>query len=220
MTVVIGEVHHGAAGVFSGLCDRFANAAACCDHDVIGDFEVSNDAGLSAKDDVFAGFDGTCDTCLRDDDIIGADINIVADLNVDMFLPLFPLKWLEVQGLGESTLGDDVREAAAEAGVQVQADKEPDRNRFIRSDQYSFIRRGVPALAFKFGYVPGEVEEKIFRAWYHDRYHAPSDDAKQPVDLAAAARFNDILERLAARVADAAERPRWKSDSFFRRFAQ
>ncbi len=146
--------------------------------------------------------------------------NIVADLNMDMFLPLFPLKWLEVQGLGESTLGDEVRGIAAETGVQVQADKEPDRNRFIRSDQYSFIRKGVPALAFKFGYVPGDAEEKIFRAWYHDRYHAPSDDAKQPVDVAAAAQFNAILERLAAHVADAAERPRWKSDSFFRRFAQ
>lgn len=146
--------------------------------------------------------------------------NIVADLNMDMFLPLFPLKQLEVQGLGESTLGDLVREAAAEAGVQVQADKEPDRNRFIRSDQYSFIRRGVPSLAFKFGYVPGDPEEKVFRAWYHDRYHAPSDDAKQPVNVAAAAQFNDILERLAGRVADAAERPRWKSESFFRRFAQ
>jgi Zn-dependent M28 family amino/carboxypeptidase len=146
--------------------------------------------------------------------------NIVADLNMDMFLPLFPLKWLEVQGLGESTLGDDVREVAAQAGVQVQADKEPDRNRFIRSDQYSFIRRGVPALAFKFGYLPGDPEEKIFRAWYHDRYHAPSDDARQSVDAAAAAQFNNILEKLALRVADAPERPRWKPDSFFRRFAQ
>src|SRR5205807_1376424 len=28
---------------------------------------------------------------------------IVADLNMDMYLPLFPLKWLEVQGLTEST---------------------------------------------------------------------------------------------------------------------
>src|SRR6266516_7268338 len=62
---------------------------------------------------------------------------IVADLNMDMFLPLFPLKWLEVQGLNESTLGDDIRAVAEAAGVKVQADKEPNRNRFIRSDQYS-----------------------------------------------------------------------------------
>ena len=145
---------------------------------------------------------------------------IVADINMDMYLPLFPLKYLEVQGLGESTLGDDVRAVAALAGVQVQADKEPEHNRFIRSDQYSFIKKGVPALAFKFGYIPGTPEEKTFKAWYAERYHAPSDDLSQPVDLAAAAQFDAILEKLALRVADADHRPQWEPESFFRRFAQ
>jgi Zn-dependent M28 family amino/carboxypeptidase len=145
---------------------------------------------------------------------------IVADINMDMYLPLFPLKYLEVQGLAESTLGDDIRVVCQQAGVQVQADKEPEHNRFIRSDQYSFIKKGVPALAFKFGYVPGTPEEKIFKAWYAERYHGPSDDLNQPVDFAAAAQFNAILEKLALRVADADQCPSWKSDSFFRRFAK
>jgi Peptidase family M28 len=145
---------------------------------------------------------------------------IVADTNMDMYLPLFPLKYLEVQGLGESTLGDDVRAVADAAGVQVQADKEPEHNRFIRSDQYSFIKKGVPALAFKFGYVPGTPEEKIFKAWYGQRYHAPSDDVTQPIDYAAAAQFNAILEKLVLRIANAEQRPTWKADSFFRRFVQ
>ena len=145
---------------------------------------------------------------------------LVADLNMDMYLPLFPLKFLEVQGLDESTLGDDVRAVAALAGVQIQADKEPEHNRFIRSDQYSFIKQGVPALAFKFGWIPGTPEDKAFKAWYAERYHAPSDDLSQPVDLAAAAQFDSILEKLALRVADADHRPAWKATSFFRRFAQ
>jgi Zn-dependent M28 family amino/carboxypeptidase len=145
---------------------------------------------------------------------------LVADLNMDMYLPLFPLKYLEVQGLDESTLGDDLRAVAALAGVQVQADKEPEHNRFIRSDQYSFIKKGVPALAFKFGWLPGTPEEKTFKAWYAERYHAPSDDLSQPVDRVAAAQFDAILEKLALRVADAHDRPEWKSTSFFRRFAQ
>src|SRR5271154_813598 len=143
---------------------------------------------------------------------------IVADTNMDMYLPLFPLKYLEVQGLGESSLGDDVRAVAQAAGVQIQADKEPEHNRFIRSDQYSFIKKGIPSLAFKFGYVPGTPEENIFKAWYNQRYHAPADDVNQPVDLAAAAQFNAILEKLVLRVADAEQRPAWKQDSFFRRF--
>jgi Zn-dependent M28 family amino/carboxypeptidase len=145
--------------------------------------------------------------------------NIVADLNMDMYLPLFPLKYLEVQGLNESTLGEDIRAVCAEAGVQVQADKQPDHNRFIRSDQYSFIRKGVPALAFKFGWVPGTPEEKEFNDWYKERYHGPADDLSQPVDQAAAAQFNAILEKLAMRVADETERPQWNAESFFKRFA-
>jgi Zn-dependent M28 family amino/carboxypeptidase len=144
---------------------------------------------------------------------------IVANLNMDMFLPLFALRYLEVQGLGESSLGDDVRVAAEGAGVEVQADKEPELNRFITSDQYSFIRKGVPALAFKFGYLPGAPEEKIFKAWFADRYHAPSDDLDQPVDVEGAAQFNAILKALIVRVANADARPAWAPDSFFRRFA-
>lgn len=147
------------------------------------------------------------------------DGRMVADINMDMFLPLFPLHYLEVQGLNESTLGDGIRAAAAAAGVEVQADKDPDANRFIRSDQYSFVKKGVPALAFKFGWIPGSPEEKIFRNWYSTRYHGVADDASQPVDLDAAARFDSLLAALIQRVADAPQTPEWKPDSFFRRFA-
>ena len=67
-------------------------------------------------------------------------------------------------------------------GLGVQADPEPLRNRFIRSDQYSFIRQGVPALALKVGYAPDSPEAAMHAAWTKDRYHAPSDDLQQPVD--------------------------------------
>jgi hypothetical protein len=137
-----------------------------------------------------------------------------------MFMPLFELKTIEVQGLAESTLGDTIREAAKEYEVGVQADKEPDQNRFIRSDQYSFIREGVPSLAFKFGYEFGTPEDKIFHDWVRDRYHKPSDDLNQPVNKASAAKFNRIIASLLLRVADNASRPQWKDDSFFKRFAK
>jgi hypothetical protein len=146
--------------------------------------------------------------------------HIVADINLDMFLPLYPLKYLEVQGLAESTLGATVRDAARELGVEVQADNEPEQNRFIRSDQYSFIRRGVPALAFKFGYAAGSPEEKIRKDWVRDRYHRPSDDLGQPVDTAAAAQFDRVIQGLLERVADAPAKPHWYDESFFKRFAK
>ncbi len=144
---------------------------------------------------------------------------IVADINLDMFLPLYPLKVIEVQGFAESSLGESVRVVARELGVEVQTDREPDQNRFIRSDQYSFIRRGVPALAFKFGYEFGSPDEKTRLAWVRDRYHRPSDDLNQPVDLEAAAKFNRVIMALLRRVADDTARPTWNADSFFKRFA-
>ena len=145
---------------------------------------------------------------------------IVGDINLDMFLPLYPLRVIEVQGFAESSLGESVRVVARELGVEVQTDREPDQNRFIRSDQYSFIKRGVPALAFKFGYEYGSADEKTRLAWVRERYHQPSDDLNQPVDLEAAAKFNRVIMALLRRVADDVARPTWNADSFFKRFTR
>ncbi len=145
--------------------------------------------------------------------------SIVADLNTDMFLPLYPLKRLTVYGLDESTLGDDVRTVAKEAGVEVQSDPDPERNSFIRSDQYSFILRGIPALAMKDGYAKGSPEEKVFKTWLTERYHSMKDDLNQPVDKEAAAQFDRLVAHLLVRVANADAKPTWKPDSFFRRYA-
>ena len=144
---------------------------------------------------------------------------IVADINLDMYLPLYSLKVLEVQGLAESTLGDQIWVAAADSGVRVQTDREPDQNRFIRSDQYSFIKRGIPSLAFKFGYEFGSPDEKTRTDWVKNIYHKPADDLNQPVDKASAARFDRIIFDLLQRIANNPERPRWRPDSFFSRFA-
>jgi hypothetical protein len=145
---------------------------------------------------------------------------IVADINLDMFLPLYPLKVIEVQGLTESSLGEAVRAAAKAQGVDVQTDREPEQNRFIRSDQYSFIRRGIPSLAFKFGYEFGSPEEKIRRDWVRDVYHKPNDDLTQKVDVDAAATFDRVIGGLLRRVADDPVRPSWNDTSFFKRFAK
>jgi hypothetical protein len=145
---------------------------------------------------------------------------IIANVNVDMFLPLFPLKSLTVYGLDESTLGDLCQEVGKEMGIRTVADREPERNIFIRSDQYNFIRHGVPAVFFKFDADPGTPEDQALKTWLKERYHGPADDTAQPVDKAAAARFDRYVLTVADRIADAPARPQWKTPSFFRRFAK
>lgn len=146
---------------------------------------------------------------------------MVADINIDMFLPIVPLKLLTVWGLSESDLGDDARRVAEARGIQVQADPQPQRNIFIRSDQYNFIRHGIPALMMGVAPDPNSPEQiKLFQDWLTHRYHAPSDDLDQPVDLSAAAQYEEVIRALMIDVADNQQRPQWKPDSFFRRFAE
>ena len=143
--------------------------------------------------------------------------SMVADINVDMFLPIYPLKLLTVYGLEESALGEMAREVARARGIAVQSDPQPLRNAFIRSDQYNFILHGIPALAMAVGPATDE-EKKIHQEWLTNRYHAPSDDVNQPVDLPAAAAYEEVVRGLMLKIADGSQRPEWKSDSFFRRY--
>lgn len=144
---------------------------------------------------------------------------IVADINSDMFLPIVPLKVLRIQGIADSDLGEHAAAVAQSYGVKAIADPEPLRNLFIRSDQYYFIRHGIPAVVMDVFAEANSPEQKIFKDWLTNRYHAPSDDINQPVDLKSAALYEEIVRRLLIDTADAAARPQWKPDSFFRRYA-
>ena len=144
---------------------------------------------------------------------------IVADLNFDMPLPLWKLKTVLVQGDGESTLGDHARAIAATQGLALTPDPLPDRNSFVRTDQFSFVRAGIPALAFKFGFQKGTPEFDIEHDWRANRYHAPSDDLAQPGVLKEeAVRLDDYVAGIAAAVANDLARPHWLETSVFRRY--
>lgn len=146
--------------------------------------------------------------------------SLVADLNMDMALPLWKFDSVLMYGVDESTLGDTARSVAKAADLEVVSDPYPDRNSLIRSDQYSFIRAGVPALAFKFGFKPDTPQAAIEKEWRASRYHAVADDLDQPVEKTEAVKFNAFLGDLILAVADAPQRPKWKETSFFKRFAR
>ncbi len=144
--------------------------------------------------------------------------SIKAALNLDMFMPLFALKKLHVQGLEQSTLQVDAKKVGEAHHIVIAGDPEPDRNSFIRTDQYSFVQAGIPALAMKFGWEFGTPEYKAWRGWLAERYHSTADNLDQPVDLVAAAQFNSFYYDLARTVANDPETQHYLDSSFFRRF--
>jgi hypothetical protein len=143
--------------------------------------------------------------------------SLVADLNFDMALPLWPLTSVYAPGADESTLGEDARTVAEARGLTMAPDPLPERNVFIRTDQFSFVRVGVPALAFKFGFAKGTPQFDIEHEWRANRYHAPSDDLQQPgVMKEEAVKLDAFVAALALRVANADRRPEYLPASIFR----
>jgi Zn-dependent M28 family amino/carboxypeptidase len=147
--------------------------------------------------------------------------DIVADLNFDMPLPLWPLKMVYLPGETESSLGADARAVGAQQGIKVVPDPNPDRNVFIRADQYSFVREGVPALFMKFGFLKGTPEYQIEHDWRANRYHSPSDDLEQPgIFKEEAVKLDAYTAAIALHVANANTRPTWLPNSIFARESQ
>ena len=140
---------------------------------------------------------------------------LAANVNLDQLRPIFPLKTLTTLAVDESTMGDTVRQVSAGMDIRIQADPEPGRNLLRRSDHWSLMQIGVPAVGFIFGYEPGSPEEAVYRRWYAQRYHSPADDLNQPWDPAAAAKFNDFFGKLVVALADGGEKPRWKAGSSY-----
>ena len=119
--------------------------------------------------------------------------SMVANINTDMLIPIIPLQSLTIYGIGESDLGKWAAEIAKQHSIEPQDDPRPQRNSFIRSDQYSFIRKGVPAVQMDVGYKLDTPQQKVIDQWLHTRYHAPSDDPQQPVNLETVGRFEGLV---------------------------
>jgi Zn-dependent M28 family amino/carboxypeptidase len=141
---------------------------------------------------------------------------LAADINLDQLRPLFPLRILTALAIDDSSLGAVARKIGTEMGIELRPDAEPERNLLRRADHYPFLRAGVPAIDFIFGYDAGTDAERRYREWYQVRYHRPQDDLMQPIDFDAAAKFNQFFYTLTQAVADLPERPSLNSDSSFR----
>ncbi len=143
---------------------------------------------------------------------------LVADVNTDMPTIIAPLLSIVPLGAQHSTLAGPVAEAAAYLHLTVEDDPEPEQNRFIRSDQYSFVAQGIPALHIKYGNrtpdgrnnLSGQVQQ-----WRALTYHKPQDDINGTFDFAAGRTYAQLNFLVGYLVAQAPERPRWNPGDYF-----
>jgi len=138
---------------------------------------------------------------------------LVADINLDMPILTYPLQDVVVLGGERSTIGPAVVAAAAAEGLKVVPDPAPEEMFFVRSDHYSFVQSGIPAVSIDTG--PGGQGAAAQKLFLDNNYHKPSDQIDLPFDWDSAAKFKHVGLATTLALANADERPRWSKGDFF-----
>ncbi len=143
---------------------------------------------------------------------------IVANVNLDGAFPFYDFRDVIAFGADQSEIERHLIDATAELSLSVAPDPFPEESIFTRSDQYSFMRRGIPGVFLYNGFtdMAGQsVGRKVWDDAMANVVHLPTDDLKQPIDWRALAKFSDVFRRLTIRLANADKRPQWRKNSLF-----
>jgi Peptidase family M28 len=149
---------------------------------------------------------------------------IVANVNMDEIGCFYDFADIVPQGADHSSIGPIVEDIAKHMDLQISPDPEPDEVFFVRSDQYSFVKQGIPAVAVDPGFktVDPKVDgKKIAEEWEQKYYHKPQDDMNQPyLDLNAATKMVRLDMAIGYEIAQQTDRPHWNKGDFFAKFAK
>ncbi|QKZ14012.1 M28 family metallopeptidase [Spirosoma sp. KUDC1026] len=143
---------------------------------------------------------------------------LVANLCLDMPFFFHPLLDIVPYGVEHSSMAQAVRSAAGFLGVNVAPDPMPAQAVFMRSDHFSFVRQGIPAIYIKSGSETGDPKIDGLKEnldWRANIYHSPQDDMNQPFDWNAAAKHVQLQFLIGYLTAQADERPIWNEGDFF-----
>ncbi len=142
-------------------------------------------------------------------------LNVVGNVNLDMVLTLTPMTRVVLFGSEHSSLGPVFQEAARLAGLEAIPDPMPSEVVFVRSDQFSFVKQGVPGIFPVSGGDGTPAGQEQLAEWRVDHYHAPSDDMNQVFHWDSAARFTRMAMFGTWMLAASPRRPTWIPGDFF-----
>jgi Zn-dependent M28 family amino/carboxypeptidase len=145
----------------------------------------------------------------------------IACINTDVILFLGKFKDVTVTGFGQSELDNWLEAEAKKQGRYLVADPNPENGMFFRSDQFPFVKNGVPAIFAK-GYVEAEKlgkEETMKRIadYWENTYHKPSDEYHaERADLDGLVQDAQLFYNIGNNLANSDEFPKWYESSEFK----
>ena len=144
--------------------------------------------------------------------------SLVANINIDMPYLGFPVADIHAFGAEHSSLYGAMETATQYIGIQFTPDPLPEEVRFVRSDQFSFVKEGIPALALKAGTISSDPNidgGKELDNFLKNHYHQPTDDLNLPFSNEGTERFARTGLLLGLIVANDEQKPTWNADDFF-----
>lgn len=136
---------------------------------------------------------------------------IVAAVSVDGLMAWHDFEDIVSLGSDHSNLGEASAAAAAAIGAKHVPDPIPDRGNLALSDQYPFLRAGIPVLFPNPGPrdpATGAAEHPAWTAYEEKSYHKPSDETSLPIRWDVAGRWARYIEGTIERIANG-PRPAW-----------
>ena len=147
--------------------------------------------------------------------------SLVADVNTDMPTIIAPLLSVTALGAEHSSLANEVDWAAKILDLGVEPDPEPKEARFTRSDQYSFVSMGIPALHIKYGNRTPDgknnLNEKV-ALWRAQYYHKPQDDINGIFDFEAGKKYAQLNFLIGYKIAQSPNKPVWNKGDIFEKY--
>jgi hypothetical protein len=144
--------------------------------------------------------------------------SMVANVNLDM--PILTYEFADVIAFGadHSDMKSSVAKAADKIGLELSPDPMPDQALFTRSDHYSFVKQGIPAVFLVPGFKSASPDidgSKQFSHFLKTNYHKPGDDFSQAFNWKAATKFAEVNYHIGLTLANQAQRSSWNEGDFF-----
>jgi len=206
--------------IYNGARDNAAGVG-----EMLAIAEAMNRAELTGKRSfLFAAFGGEESGLLGSQAMIDRPFlplrNVAAMLNFDDPNLFGRTRDVAAIGADQSSLLGALQAAARLEGMQVSVDSGAMfRGAFFRSDNFPFVRAGIPSISFQPGsdYLgrPSGYSEKVKAEWTAKRYHRPQDEFGPWYSVDGAVQESRVGLRTAVYAADASSQPTWSVGSEF-----
>jgi len=144
----------------------------------------------------------------------------VAEINFDEANVWGETTDITVFGEERTELGVYVRARAAELGLGIMPDPEPQVGTYFRSDHFPFARAGVPSLYMVHGWDfigrPAGWGDSVRAAYNANDYHAPSDEIGSDWVYGGAVQVGDLALRVILDIATTDTWPNWLEGQEFK----